>query len=85
MSRHILDIEPRTTEGLIRGLITFHDGTQVEVYADERARVIAKAQRAVEQYERERRELRRIQQGETLYLDEHGEIVTEPADWSVRA
>lgn len=68
--RYVLDIGP--WDGQLRGLLTFTDGTQTAVYAEERAQIIAKAQREIE---RQQAEARRDEQGETLYLDEFGEIV----------
>lgn len=77
---HRLDIGPGTPgTGLMHGRITFDDGTTADVYADERARVIAKAQEVVQRY-RDQKET----EPETLYLDEVGEIIRVPVEWSVK-
>lgn len=78
-ARHALRIEPGTPGGYqFQGVLVFDDGTEHTVYADERARVIAKAAQAIEQYHAAKNI-----PIEELILDEFGEIVREPEQFSV--
>lgn len=78
---HRLEIEPGVIGGYaLKGTITFDDGTTAEVYADERARVIAKAQQAIQQFRTAKETA-----PEVLMLDEFGEILREPIEWSRKA
>lgn len=80
MTTHHLTIEPGVPGGYtLTGRLVFADGTETVLYADERARLLARAREAIEQH-RAAQEM----QTETVVLDDFGEIVREPSEWSVK-
>lgn len=80
MTGHVLTIGPGNNGHIYEGHLTFTDGTEEWFYADERVRVISKAQMAIEA-----KKLASEVEKETLVLDEFGEIIREPIEWSTKA
>ncbi len=76
MTAHTLTIEPGVPGGYqFQGRIKFADGTETTVYADERARIIAQASAAIEQYKANQEFV-----VETLVLDDFGEIMRDEVE-----
>lgn len=78
---HTLTIEPGEPDGyLYKGTLRFEDKTEITMWADNRARLLAKAQQTIQARTEQLRIVR-----EVVTFDEFGEVIREPSEWSVKA
>lgn len=81
--RHKLTILPGNPGGFTyHGRLVFDDGTETDLFGDERERVIARASEAIAQYHHAKDADNGLP--EELILDQFGEIVREPEQHSMK-